>query len=95
MASANLFVRRGKLFGCEEVKVAGERGRVPLASWALDGQGILADAVSRLYDSGQTPTAQPVLDHTRRSSAPRADLHVVTLNGLRRISRVVDPKPKI
>ena len=65
VASANLFVRRGRLFGCEPgVKVAGERVRVPLASWSLDGQGILANAVSRLYDSGQTPTAQPcILDY--------------------------------
>ena len=95
VASANLFVRWGRLFGCETRRSRASpanRIRVPLASWALDGQGILANAVSRLYDSGQTPTAQPcILDDNDEKFGPRAPvLHVVTLKGLRRISRVVD-----
>lgn len=97
VASANLFVRRGRLFGCEQIgSVGGERVRVPLASWALDGQGILANAVSRLFDSGQTPTAQPcILDDNQSKFGGRAPImHVVTLKGLRQISRVVDLKPE-
>ena len=107
VASANLFVRRGKLFGCErngarkkdgnKPDERAKKSRIPLASWALDGQGILADAVSRLYDSGQTPTEQPCihLAGTEEKFGPRAPvLHVVTLNGLRPISRVVDLHPE-
>ena len=59
----------GKAFRlCERnpCSIDGERVRVPLASWALDGQGILANAVSRLYDSGQTPTAQPCVSGRQR-----------------------------
>ena len=97
VASANLFVRAGRLFGCERpVEIAGERVRIPLASWSRDGQGILANAVSRLYDSGQTPTAQPcILDYNKAKFGDRAPvLHVVTLKGLRRISRVIDLLPR-
>jgi hypothetical protein len=94
VASANLFVRRGKLYGCERGSATGDkRTRVPLASWALDGQGILADAVSRLYDSGQTPTDEACirLAGTKDKFGERAPvLHVVTLNGLRPISRARD-----
>jgi hypothetical protein len=96
VASANLFVRWGKLFGCEpRARIDGESVRVPLASWALDSQGILANAVSRLYDSVQTPTAQPcILDDNQLKFGTRTPvLHVVTLTGLRRISRVVDLLP--
>ena len=65
VASANLFVRRGKLFGCERGMPRGIlKSRVPLASWALDGQGMLADAVSRLYDSDQTATESPCIVDT-------------------------------
>jgi hypothetical protein len=97
VASANLFVRRGRLYGCENG--AGDdvkKPRIPLASWALDGQGILADAVSRLHDSGQTPTMQPciLLDDVEDGLGARSPiLHVVTLNGLRRISRAFDRDP--
>ena len=97
VASANLFVRWGKLFGCEpSVGIDGERVRVPLTSWSLDSQGILANAVSLLYDSGQTPTAPPcILDYDTLKFGDRAPvLHVVTLKGLRRISRVVDLRPQ-
>jgi hypothetical protein len=96
VASANLFVRRGRLFGCEQTgSIGGEKIRTPLASWALDGQGILANAVSRLFDSGQTPTAQPcILDEDESKFGGRAPImHVVTLKGLRQVSRVVDLKP--
>jgi hypothetical protein len=97
VASANLFVRRGRLFGCEESNPEGSvRKRVPLASWSLDGQGILADAVGRLFDSGQTPTdvpciLRPELEEKFGTRAPI--LHVITLKGLRRISRVADLHP--
>jgi len=97
VASANLFVRRGRLYGCEQFgDVDGEKVRVPLASWSLDSQGILAGAVSRLYDTNQTSTVMPcILDLNLEKYGPRAPvLHVVTLKGLRRISRVVDLKPK-
>src|SRR5678815_3644753 len=77
------------------MRIPGERVRVPLGSWALDSQGILANAVSRLYDSVQTPTAKPcVLNDNDEKFGSRAPvLHVVTLTGLRRISRVVDLLP--
>ena len=86
VGSANLFVRRGRVFGCEPRAEPG-RNRIPLASWALDGQGILADAISRLYDSGQVRTGAPCVFTTENRSPI---LHVVTLNGLRRISRAFD-----
>jgi hypothetical protein len=86
VGSANLFVRRGRVFGCEPRADPG-RNRIPLASWVLDGQGILADAISRLYDSGQTSTGAPCV-FTAENRLPI--LHVVTLNGLRRISRAFD-----
>jgi hypothetical protein len=97
VASANLFVRRGRLFGCERnAALRDKRARAPLASWALDGQGILADAISRLYDSSQTPTEQPcfLLDGAQKKFGARAPvLHVVTLSGLRPISRIRDLHP--
>jgi hypothetical protein len=86
VGSANLFVRRGRVFGCEPRADPG-RTRIPLASWALDGQGILADAISRLYDSEQARTDTPCVFTTGNRSPI---LHVVTLNGLRRISRAFE-----
>ena len=94
VASANLFVRRGRLFGCEpRPSKTSPRKRVPLSSWSLDGQGILADAVSRLFDAGQERTEPPCILQAAPGTqyGSRAPiLHVVTLKGLRRISRVAD-----
>ena len=52
VGSANLFVQWNKLYGCEprELRRGEIKASVPLASWALDGQGMLADAVARLDD---------------------------------------------
>ncbi|HEY6124982.1 MAG TPA: hypothetical protein VIV63_10030 [Steroidobacteraceae bacterium] len=97
VASANLFVRRGRLFGCEEINTETKvRKRVPLASWALDGQGILAGAIGRLFDSGQPRTDLPCIHQPeleKKFGARAPILHVVTLKGLRRISSVSDLHP--
>lgn len=97
VASATLFVRRGRLYGCEKGSGGNGKQRVPLASWALDGQGILADAISRLYDSGQRPTGLPCIftrDEIDEIHSRAPILHVVTLNGLRRFTRAFEPDPR-
>ena len=92
VCSADLFVRWGKLFGCEHgPKSARSRCPVPLASWALDRQGMLADAVFRLYDFGESPSRRPCISAAGRRPA-QPILHVVTLNGLRRVSRAFAPR---
>ena len=87
VGSANLFVQWGRLFGCEHrPKPDQVIAPVPLASWALDGQGMLADAVSRLDDIDASPSRLPCINQ-QDIGARMPVLHVVTLNGLRRISR--------
>ena len=89
VASANLFVQGGRLFGCES-HGGRPRARVPLASWAIDGQGMLADAVSRLSESSPPLTAPPCVAEVDKVGKRMPVLHVVTLKGLRRISRAFE-----
>jgi hypothetical protein len=92
VGSANLFVQWGKLFGCEHRPKSDEvTVPVPLASWALDGQGMLANAVSRLDDFDASPSRRPCI--SQPGVGPRMPiLHVVTLNGLHRVSRAFAPR---
>ena len=85
VASAEMTVKDSQLFGCERR----DRSFAALSSWSMDVQGILADAVSRLYvaDDGQTPTPCVASDTRHR----RAVLQVATLEGLRSVSRGFTP----
>jgi hypothetical protein len=92
VGSANLFVQWNRLYGCEprELRRGEVKASVPLASWALDGQGMLADAVARLDDFGP-PRSQPPCIAVPKDGFRMPVMHVVTLNGLRRISSAYAP----
>jgi hypothetical protein len=92
VGSANLFVQWNKLYGCEPrwLQQGEVKSSVPLASWALDGQGMLADAVARLDDFGP-PRSQPPCIAVPKDGFRMPVMHVVTLNGLRRISSAYAP----
>jgi hypothetical protein len=94
VSSANLFVQGGRLFGCEK-RVRGANTSVldtqfRLASWAIDGQGMLADAVSRLSEPAPPITAPPCIAELERANRRMPVLHVVTLKGLRPVSRAFE-----
>jgi hypothetical protein len=88
VASTSLFVGGRRLFGCEV-----ERGRNPMgiASWAIDGQGMLANAVSRLDEANPPVGAPPCIDEAENATQRMPVLHVVTLKGLRQVSRAFPP----
>ena len=60
--------------------------RYPLLSWSTDYQAILADTVSRLYDPAveRSSTACAASEFVSRR---QATFHVITLEGLRKVSR--------
>jgi hypothetical protein len=85
LASANLLQKDDQLFGCEPPKPPPP---VQIRSWSSDGQGILFDAVSRLY----LPPAEgrggwkPPEPCVWSAGARRSALNVVTLNGFQTVS---------
>ena len=89
VASANLHVSGGRLFGCEKRQrgTSVQDSQYKLASWAIDGQGMLADAVTRLSEATPPIIAPPCIAELDRLNSRMPVLHVVTLKGLRRISR--------
>jgi hypothetical protein len=66
--------------------------RHPLMSWSTDYQAILADTVSRVYDPSvdlsSTACATPEFESRRQAA-----LHLITLEGLQRVSRAFPRKP--
>ncbi len=105
VASTNLFVGGRRLFGCEARDRADDTGKpgapprpssrpdkrqVGIASWAVDGQGMLANAVSRLDEASPPLGRQPCIDDSAYSMQRMPVLHVVTLKGLRQVSRAFE-----
>ena len=105
VASTNLFVGGRRLFGCEArdrndaaakpgapapATPRAGRKQVGIASWAIDGQGMLANAVSRLDESSPPIGRQPCIDDPEYAMQRMPVLHVVTLKGLRQVSRAFE-----
>lgn len=88
VASTSLFVGGRRLFGCEPRRNNGQpqsRNSAGIASWAIDGQGMLAKAVSRLDELPSDD--QLCIDDPDNVAQRMPVLHVVTLKGLRQVSR--------
>ena len=89
VASTSLFVGGRRLFGCEAQGTG--RGSAGIASWSIDGQGMLASAVSRLDESDPGDDRKLCIDDPKNLAQRMPVLHVVTLKGLRQVSRAFLP----